>query len=305
MYRIIILVLLYLVIKNIRRNHFMNIQDKDGNLLKDSDDNSLKLSDGSVNPNYLNFYSEVYFNENNNIVHEDITADSIEVNNMMVSDLGSIKSGDDINVSELTTSKITIPKLVVGDDHKLCIGDDVCLTGKDITEIYNMKEYCVYEDANSINKYCITGDDIVALNKYDTDVSVPQGYIKGTYVQRAGLDKTSNNTNTVYYHLYPGNNELYTNSYTPSSYYTCFVSLKINTNYNDLAINPGYRLIGRVKDEIQIIIENTSDYVYHISYDATDGLVGIYNTTDVIPETAIIYKTDSWYTLSSIELQKI
>lgn len=306
MHNILIIVLVYFIIKITRKNHFISIIDKDNKEIIDTNENGMKVSDGSVNSKFLNLVSDYYYNTENKIRHENLNVKDIVINDMSVTNNGSIESEDEIKVNEVASSSITVSKLIIGDGQSLCIGTDVCLSGEDIRNIKNNKEYCLYEE-NGINKYCITGDDIIALNKYDLDVSTPQGYIKGTYVQRKGKNSNSNTTTAIYYHLYPGNNELYNNAYTPNSYGTCYVTLDLN-KYGVLSFNPGYRVIGRLKESIQLIIENNSSYVYNL--ENVDGTFIFYYNTDsmnksYIPDEDIIYKSNTWYVLSSIELQKI
>ena len=306
MYRILIIVLVYLIIKNTRKNHFISIVNENNNEIKDKNENGMKESDGTVNTNFLNLLSDYYYNTDNKINHENMEVRNIVINDMTITNNGNIQSDGRIETNEITSSSITASKLIIDDDQTLCIGSDICLSGKDIRNIKNNREYCIYEE-NNVNKYCITGDDIKALNKYDIDVSKPQGYIKGTYVQRQGINSSSNTITSIYYHLYPGNNELYNNGYTPNINGTCFVALNLN-NYGDLSFNPEYRLIGRLIDSIQLIIENNSSYVYHI--ENINGNFMFYYQTDsinklTIPDSDIIYKTSTWYHLSSIELQKI
>lgn len=310
MYRILFIVLVYLIIKNIRKNHFINIVDKKDEEVVDSDDNGLKMSDGSVNDNSLNLISEYYHDSDNKIIHNTITTDSLDIPDVDITDNGTIKSDKNITTTNINTTNITVPKLIIGEDQELCIGDDVCLTGDNIKEIKNNKEYCIY-NLDKSKKYCITGDDIKALNNYDMNITEVQGYIKGEYIYWTNNAHKGKN---VWYHLYPGNNELYSHE-TSGEQGTCIVSLHKPGDEGTLAVNPGYRVIGRNRSRIVLVFENNSNYVYNMKKSdggRIDGNYDIfYNGTNKVPDSEIIYYITNSYIpyvahqFSSIELQKI
>lgn len=310
MYRILIIVLVYLIIKNIRKNHFINIVDKKDKDVVDSDANGLKMSDGSVNDNLLNLISEYYHEPDNKIIHDTITIDSLDIPDVVITDDGTIKSDKNITTTKINTTSITVPKLVIEKDQELCIGDDVCLTGDNIKEIKNNKEYCIYNSDKS-KKYCITGDDIKALNNYDTNITEVQGYIKGEYIY---WKNSSHKGANVWYHLYPGNNEIYSHE-SSGEQGTCIVSLHKPGNEGTLAVNPGYRVIGRNRSRIVLVFENNSNYVYNMKKSDGGRIDGgydiFYNGTNKVPDSEIIYYIQNSYPpyaahqFSSIELQKI